>query len=154
MNKFRLACLPLQAAVCLLALAAFPKAARAEGPLRVEALLIWGTDDAQSSNPNHKPVEAALANKLSKAPYRWKNYFVINHQELEIVMRRNEKAVPMSKHCVLDIKNLGDSRAEIKLYGEGKPVSTHREKLENGWPLILSGNATNQTAWLIVITKK
>jgi hypothetical protein len=144
----------LLSGLCLLAPSLVTLSASAQDPLRVEALLIWGTDDAQSPNPDHKPVDAGLAAKLSKAPYRWKNYFVINHQELEIPMGETKKAVPMSKHCALDIKNLGDSRAEIKLYGEGKPVSTHKEKLENGWPLILSGNATNKTAWLVVIRKQ
>ncbi len=41
----------------------------------------------------------------------------------------------MSKHCALDIKNLGTNRVQIKLYGDGKPVSSNKESLVDNWPL-------------------
>jgi hypothetical protein len=59
----------------------------------------------------------------------------------------------MSEHCMLTVRSLGDNRFEVKLQGDGKPVSTHTETLQDDWPLILSGDAKNNTAWLVVIQK-
>ena len=39
--------------------------------LKLEAKLIWGTDDAKSPNPEHKEVDAATKEKLSQLYARW-----------------------------------------------------------------------------------
>jgi hypothetical protein len=127
--------------------------AEATEPLRVQVQLIWGTNDPQSPNPKHKEIDVHLAKKLSKSPYRWKNYFEVNRQIESIPVTQTRKNIKMSEHCTLDIKNLGDGRVEVTLHGDGKPVSRHVEPLQNDWPLILAGNAKNDTAWLVVIKK-
>ena len=143
MKLFRLA--PLW--FCLLLLSA--GAARAAEPLRVEALLIWGTDEAQSPNPAHKPIDPVLAARLNKSPYRWRHYFEVNRLAVAIPLNQTHKDIVMSQKCRLDIKNLGNDWAEIKLYGNGRLVSTHKEKL----PLLLAGDAKNNTAWMVLIRK-
>lgn len=122
-------------------------------PLKVEAQLIWGTNDPQSPDPAHKAIDAHLAKRLSDSPYRWKNYFQVNRVEVEIPVGVTKANVPISKHCVLDIKNLGDNHVEVTLHGNGKRVIRHTESLANGWQLILAGDAKNDTAWLVVIKK-
>ena len=89
---------------------------------------------------------------MSTAPYRWKNYFEVNRQVVDVAVGETKK-VSMSKRCSLDIKNLDTNRIEVKLHGDGKPVSTHKESLAKNWRLILSGDAGNQTAWLVSLRK-
>jgi hypothetical protein len=138
--------------VTLCALAMFALAINASDTLPIQAQLIWGTNDPQPTNSKHKPVDEALAKKLGASPYRWQHYFEI--KRLDTTLGLNEsKPLSMSEKCRIDIKNLGGDRVEVKLYGEGKPVSKHVEKIATDWPLVLSGNASNHTAWLVVIQK-
>jgi hypothetical protein len=121
--------------------------------LTLDLQLIWATNDTQSSNPDHKPIDPDLAKKLGKAPYKWNNYFLIGRQTVEIPAGQGKKGIKLSDHCSLDMKNLGEDRVEALLYGEGKPVSKHVEKLTKDWPVVFGGDAKNNTAWLVVIQK-
>jgi hypothetical protein len=153
MKNFRFSKVSLVAAISLLAVFGSVAIAAAPEPLRVQIQLIWGTNDQESPDPKHKAIDPDLAKKLGKAPYRWKNYFEVNRQMVKMSPGEIKTAIAMSKQCVLDLKNLGDGNVEIKLYGNGKHVSTHKEKLIGDWPLILAGDAKNDTAWMVVIKK-
>lgn len=152
MKNFRIPSVTFCAALGLLAMVLLAGSASAQA-LKVEAQLIWGTNDPQSPDPNHKPVDADLARQLSKSPYRWKYYFEVNRKIVDVPVGAVKSNVPVSDHCKLDIKNLGTNQVEVTLHGNGKRVYSHRESLANGWRLILSGDAKNDTAWLVVIKK-
>jgi hypothetical protein len=122
------------------------------GSMELEAQLIWGTNDDKSPDPNHKEIDAPLAKKLSKTPYKWKNYFEVNRQKTSLAPGIAHK-MTMSKECELEVKNLGDGRIEVKLFGNKNPVSRNTESLPPGKTLILGGDAKNDTAWLIVIKR-
>jgi hypothetical protein len=138
-------------ALCLVAALFTVAAARAAEPLRVRARLVWGTNEEKSPDKNHKPVEPALAKRMTNA-FKWKYYFEVNEQK-ENIAPGQTKRLKMSDHCTVDIKFLPDGRAEVKLFGEGKPISSITQPLREDWPLILSGNAKNDTAWLVVIER-
>ena len=121
----------------------------ASANLHLEVLLVWGTNDQPPPEPKLKPVEPELAQKLQKA-YKWKKYFEVNRKTVKISEGANEQ-LTMSEHCSLQIKNLVHERVEVRLIGEGKPVSRHLESLPKGHTLILAGDAKNDTAWFIVL---
>lgn len=152
MKNFRIGWVPCCVALGLLAIGLAGGSAHAQA-LKVEAQLIWGTNDPQSPDPNHKPVDADLARQLGKSPYRWKYYFEVNRKIVDLPVGALKSNVPISAHCELDIKNLGTNHVEVTLHGNGKSVIKHSESLANGWRLILAGDAKNDTAWLVVIKK-
>jgi hypothetical protein len=115
--------------------------------LKVEAKLVWGTNETNS--PNHKPVDSALAKKLSKV-FKWHNYFEVNRQ-IATVPQNQTTNVNMSSKCVLEVKNLGNSRVEVKLIGKGKLVSKNAQTLTPGEDLIVAGDDKNDSAWFVVI---
>lgn len=121
--------------------------------LKIEAKLVWGTDDLQSPNPKHHALEPGLSKRLKESPYRWKNYFEENHQEVEIPVGQTRSKIVMSDRCTLDIKNLGGEKVEVRLHGNGKPVSVHQESLSKNGLLVIGGPAANSTAWLVTIRK-
>src|SRR5690242_12336102 len=47
---------------------------------KLEARLIWGTNDEKSPNASHKKLEGEMAKKLGEMPFKWKNYFEVNRQ--------------------------------------------------------------------------
>src|SRR6266403_5457622 len=151
MKSFRFLAGLLWAAIGLMAATLLTGVARAEEPIRIQVTLVWGTNDPKSPDPKHKAIGAALARKLSKSPFRWKNYFEVNRQMVVILPEKEKAGIKMSDNCALDIKNLGDSRIETKLYGKSKLLEIRKDPLPKDWPLILAGNAENDTAWLVVI---
>ena len=122
--------------------------------LRLEAQLVWATDEPTSPNAKHHPVDPDIARRLANGPYRWKNYFEVNRQSINIAVGETKTKIPMSDHCTLDIKNMGANRVEIKLHGDGKDVSTHRESLANKHLFVVAGDAGNKTGWLVTIRQK
>jgi hypothetical protein len=148
MKRHRIIFMVVWAVIELMALPLLTGAAHAD-QMHVEVILVWATNDERSPDPKHKPVDAELAQKLRKSPYRWKNYFEVSRQKLAIPTGQAKKDIKISEHCTIDLKNLGDNWAEIKFYGDGRLISTHKEEL----PLTLAGDAKNDTAWLVVIRK-
>ena len=131
-----------------------PRAAAADAAgMTVQAVLVWGTNEEKPPNKNLKELEPELARKLRKAPYKWKNYFEVDRR-LVTIPSNASKRVPMSEHCELDMKNLGEDRIEVKLTGRGKLVSRNVEPLPMGHTMILSGDDKNDNAWLIVLRQQ
>lgn len=118
--------------------------------LKLEAQLIWGSNDAKSPNPNFKPVEAEVARKLKGLPFKWSHYYVVNRVQF-VVPANGERKERMSRKCEIQVKNLGDSKVEMTLYGEGEPVGRITQALPKGELLVTGGNAANSTAWFVAL---
>ncbi|MDB6024458.1 MAG: hypothetical protein JWM68_681 [Verrucomicrobiales bacterium] len=110
--------------------------------VKLDLQLIWGTNDADSPNPQHKRIE-------QKFPFKWKNYFEVNRQQVSVAPKAM-KAVIMSPHCSVNVSNLADGRIEVKLLGKGKKVRTEIHPLASGM-LVIGGDATNDTSWFVVV---
>src|SRR4051812_28463400 len=68
---------------------------------KMEARLIWGTNEEKSPNPNHKPLDGELAKKLREMPLKWRNFFEVNRQIFTITDQRYTNIV-MSKKCSIE----------------------------------------------------
>jgi hypothetical protein len=119
--------------------------------LKLEAKLIWGTDDEKSPDPNHKPVDPKLKEKLQKI-FKWKHYFVVNRVVREVPNRSANK-FELSKECTIEIKELEGPRIEVKLIGKGKEVHKTTLTIEKGQSVVYSGDDKNQSAWFVIITE-
>ena len=119
--------------------------------LKIEAKLIWATDESKSPNPNHKPVDAQTADRLRKT-FKWKNYFVVNSVTNE-VPSRGAKSFVLSKKCTVEIKELEGPKVEVVLVGDGKPVHRAVKQLSKGESFVYSGDDKNETAWFVMITE-
>jgi hypothetical protein len=117
---------------------------------QMEARLVWGTDDDSCKDPKVKPLDGALAKKLKNLPLKFKNYFEVNRKVFTINDKDYTK-VEMSKLCYVEVKDKGDSRVKIKLYGEGKLVSQMDNPLPKGETLALAGSAKDGGAWLVIV---
>ena len=118
--------------------------------LKLEARLIWGTNDDTYSDPKHKRVDESTAAKLSKI-FQWKYYFEMN-RVVGTVPSRGTKSFEMSKKCVLEITELAGPKVEVKLIGDGKPVNKTTKHLTKGESFTLAGDCKNGDAWFVMIT--
>lgn len=116
--------------------------------LKLEAQLVWGTDDSKPpAGKDWQPVEPALKKKI---PLKWKNYFEVRRKNFPVKtgeMRRE----PMSDMCQVEVKNVDNKSVEVSLFGKGKEVMHRKQALPKGEILVLGGNAPNDTAWLVIL---
>ena len=120
--------------------------------LKLQAQLVWGTNDEQSPDPKHKPVEADVKTKLNGLPLKFTNYFEVNRKPLEVALSGTNR-VPLSDKCEVEVKSLGGSILEVSLFGKGKQVVNRKQSLAKGEMLVVGGNAPNSTAWLVVLKR-
>src|SRR5688500_17998660 len=88
---------------------------------KIEARLIWGTNEDKSPDPKQKPLDAELAKKLHQMPLKWKNFFEVNRQVFTITDTNYAKVV-MSKKCTIEVKDKGANNVTVKVYGDGTQV--------------------------------
>lgn len=140
--------------VCLAVLLTMASAAVVRAAdIKLEALLVWATNDGTSPKPEHKPIGPELKKKFDSMPFKWKNYFEEKKVPFGIVTNQYTK-VEINKGCYFDVKDLGESRIKVKLYGKDKEVIRHEKPLPKGETLIFAGddkNDNSQSAWFIVI---
>jgi hypothetical protein len=127
-----------------------PASILASSDINVEAVLVWGTNAEKPTAKKLRELEPELSKKLGKSPYKWKNYFEVERKSVVSSVNITKRLV-MSERCELEVKNLGDERVEVKLIGQGKPVSRHVESLPAGYTVVLSGDDKNDTCWMIVL---
>src|SRR5882672_6940691 len=97
---------------------------------KVEARLIWGTNEEKSPDPKHKPLDGELAKKLHEMPLKWKNFFEVNRHVFTINTNAYTNVV-MSRQCSIEVKDRGD-KVTVKLYGQGKQVNRVDKPLPKG----------------------
>jgi hypothetical protein len=117
---------------------------------KMEARLIWGTNEEKSPNPKHKPLEGDLAKKLREMPFRWKNFFEVNRVVFNI-NTTNYTEVVLSKKCSIQMKDKGGNNVTVKLFGEGKQVNRVDKPLPKGEVLTIGGDAKDNNAWFITV---
>ena len=133
----------------LFSLAVFPVAAE---ELKIEAKLLWATNDDTSPNPKHKKVDEEFAKKLRNIPFKWKNYFEENCVT-GVIPSRQSRVFKMSSHCTIEITELEGPKVEVKLIGEGKPVNKTIKSLSRGEFFTIGGDSKNGSAWLVIVTQ-
>jgi hypothetical protein len=120
------------------------------GERKMEARLIWGTNDEKSPDPSHKPLDGELARKLRDMPLKWKNFFEVN-RKVFVINDQSYTNVPMSKKCSIEVKAKVADNVTVKLYGEGKQVNRVDKPLPKGELLAIGGDDKNNSAWFITV---
>jgi hypothetical protein len=119
--------------------------------LKIEATLVWATNDEKPSDPKLKPVDAKFAEELRKI-FAWKNYFEVSRTN-GVVPNRGTKTFKVSDKCVIEITELQGPTVEVKLIGEGKPVNKTTKALKRGDYFTLGGDSKNGSAWFVIISQ-
>lgn len=119
--------------------------------LRIEAKLVWATDEAKSPDPKHKLMDPATSESLRKT-FKWKNYFEVNRVVKEVPARSSNK-FELSKRCTIEITELEGPKIAVKLIGEGKELHKTTLTISKGKSVVYSGDDKNQNAWFVIITE-
>jgi hypothetical protein len=128
--------------------------ARAQpGGMKLQAFLLWGTDESKPpEGKTYKPIEPDIRQKLKDLPLKWTNWFEVNRVACA-VPQGAVKEVPVSEKCQVNVKKNTGSEVEVSLIGKGKEVVKRKQSLPKGEILVLGGNAPNSTAWLVVLKR-
>jgi hypothetical protein len=120
------------------------------GEIKLEAQLIWGTNDEKSPDPKHKSVDPKVAKKLKKLPFKWQHYFEVNRQQFSVPQGETKKIV-LSKDCEIKVRNAGNNAVELEIFGKGERVGRISQALPKDELLVTGGNAANFTSWFVVL---
>ena len=134
----------------LLAVVCGAPASALAADLKLEAVLVWATNDSKPEDSKLKPVTADIAKRMNCLPFKYTNYFEVNRKQLQLKSGETQKA-QMSKDCKITVKSLSDGKIEVTLIGQGQPVGKITQELKKGKCLVTGGNAENSTAWFVVI---
>ena len=119
--------------------------------IKIEAVLIWGTNDDKSPDPNHKLVDSKTAQELRKV-FAWKNYFEVSRTS-GTVPNRGTNSFTVSKHCTVEIAELEGPKVGVLLIGKGKPQNRTIKALSRGESFVLGGDVKDGSAWFVIISQ-
>src|SRR5215510_9458788 len=127
---------------------------RAEaGAMKLEVQLLWGTNDEQSPDKTHQPVDPDIKKRLKDLPLKWNNYFLVNRKSFDVGAGATKKE-PISEKCAIEVKNLNNGSIEVTQYGKtGQQLWKGTQPLPKGQVLFLGGNAPNATSWLVLLKR-
>jgi hypothetical protein len=134
--------------VVALFLAAFFALPAHAANLKMEAKLVWGSNQPSKE---HKPVDPEIAKKLGTFA-KWGYYYAINTVVADIPSRETRK-LKMSEPCTIEITELEGPKIEVKVIGKGVPVSKTVKQIVKGEFIVIGGDAENKCAWFIVLTQ-
>lgn len=129
----------------------FFQAASASVPseTRVQAILVWGTNEIQPAGKALKELDPKLRERLANI-FKWRNYFEVSRMA-DSVTRSKPQTVKLNDDCSVEIKLLPENHAEVKLISKGKTKVTQRHSLAKPDALVLAGDDKNNTAWFVVL---
>lgn len=119
--------------------------------IKVESVLVWGTNDEKPKDANLKALDKTTTEKLRKV-FKWKNYFEVNRKVATIPSRASGK-ITMSKECEVEITEMEGPKVAYRLIGKGNPVNKTVAALSKGESIVIAGEGVNETAWFVVITE-
>jgi hypothetical protein len=131
---------------------AFSTFATLAADMKVEAQLIWASNEAKSPNPKHKPVDADVAKKLASLPLKWSHFFEENRKTMTIGEGTTQKA-ELSDKSAVEVKHLAGDKVQVTLFGNGKEVWKGVQPLPKSEILVLGGNAPDDSAWLVTLKR-
>lgn len=115
----------------------------------MQAELIWGTNGDKPNDPRLKEIDPKTAKKLAGI-FKWKNYFEVGRTNFTVAVGATRK-VTMSPKCDVKVQNLGGSKVEVELIGEGKKLVQKRQAIKAGELVVLAGPDKNDTAWFVIL---
>jgi hypothetical protein len=121
--------------------------------MKLQAFLLWGTDDAKPPEGKaYKPVAPDILHKLKELPLKWTHWFEVNRKDVA-VRQGAVNEVRMSEMCQVNVTKLSGTEVEVLLIGKGKEVVKRKQSLPKGEMLMVGGNAPDATAWLVVLKR-
>jgi hypothetical protein len=137
--------------LALLCLAALPSNARASD-LKIEARLIWGTNDEKGAKPEYRKVGKDPAVEELKKAYQWKHYFEVTRKRTTIPSRGTTR-LQMSEKCTLEITELEGPKVEVTLIGEGKRLTKVTKQLSKGQSFGMASDLKDGSGWFVLISE-
>lgn len=126
---------------------------------QVQAQLVWGTNNPKPEGSKYTALEPKGREKLRQ--FKWRNYWVVN-QSVSKLDTQKPSRMALSGKCAVDVKDLGNGTAEIRLFelkpGSEpklvKPVHHSLAALRKGEYCILAGDDKSvwDDAWFVIVT--
>jgi hypothetical protein len=127
--------------------------------LQVQARLVWGTNNPKPEGSKYTALDPKGREKLRQ--FKWQNYWVVT-QAISKLDTQKPSRMTLSEKCAVDVKDLGNGTAEIRLFELKpgtepklvKPVHHSVSALKKGEYCILAGDDKSvwDDAWFVIVT--
>lgn len=125
--------------------------ASAEESPRLNVRLVWGTMAEASDQSGFEAIEARLSERLHKV-FPWKSYYKILDKNLGAPRDKNVTET-LSPKARLQVRNLGQARFRLRLYGEGNRVINKTLTVDVDDIVALAGYDEHKTGWFVVLKR-
>lgn len=119
------------------------------GETLFQVQLIWGTNGEKPKDKDLKDVDPKIQGRL-KGVFKWSDYYEVCRKPLSVPKNAAPK-LKLSDKCEIQVQDLGGSRVEIRLFGEGTLIEKKAQAIVPGEMIILAGDGENATAWFVVL---
>jgi len=116
---------------------------------RVQAVLVWGTNETQPTGKGLKELDTKLRERLANI-FKWRNYLEVSRNNGNVTTSKPQ-TLKLSEDCVVEVKILPENLAEVKFISKGKTIA-RRHPLGKTEALVLGGDDKNNTAWFVVVS--
>jgi len=125
--------------------------ALAEETPRLNVRLVWGTMAEASDQSGFEAIEARLAEKLHKV-FPWTSYYKILDKNLNTPENKNATET-LSPKARLQVRNLGQARFRLRLFGEGNRVINKTLTVDVDDIVALAGYDEHRMGWFVVLKR-
>lgn len=125
--------------------------ASAEESPRLNVRLVWGTMAEASTQAGFEAIETRLSEKLNKV-FPWKSYYKILDKNLSAPHGTNITET-LSPKARLEVRNLGQARFRLRLYGEGNRVIDKTLTVDVDDIVALAGYDEHKMGWFVVLKR-
>jgi hypothetical protein len=125
--------------------------ASAEETPRLNVRLVWGTMAEASDQSGFEAIEARLAKKLHKV-FPWTSYYKILDKNLTTPENKNVTET-LSPKARLQVRNLGQARFRLRLFGEGNRVINKTLTVDVDDIVALAGYDEHKMGWFVILKR-
>ena len=125
-------------------------AAEGQKEVKFHAVLLWGTNGEKPKDQELKDVDPRFEDKLKKI-LKWANYYEVSRTFFSIKVGEKKGFIALSKQCEIVVFYPENAGFEVELIGEGKSLVKTKQSMPLKEPLVVAGDAKNETAWVLVI---
>ena len=111
--------------------------------------LVRGTNNERPEDPKWKPAAAKVSDRLS--PFRWKHYWEVDQQVVQVSNRKSARTTLPADRAV-EVQLISPGVSEIRLYRKGELVRKSRQPAQAKVTIMGGDREQDRTqSWFVVV---
>jgi hypothetical protein len=118
----------------------------------LEAHLIWASFGDTRPESGYKPVDPDVRSVLKRLPFRWTDYFVVDHTRFSGPFKKLQQRT-LGDGCQLTISTVSNTTFQVDVLFQGHKAVRRFVRLAKGEPLMVGGDTTNSSGPFVLVRR-